>query len=138
MASSRWLASSARFCQTIVPTPCPARARHRSGYNGTVYFVYMVRCADGTLYTGYARDPEKRILAHNAGRGAKYTSQRRPVSLVYSEASESLSATLKREYAVKCLTRREKESLIREAARGDGFPNAAAASGTRDRTLPRR
>jgi putative endonuclease len=73
----------------------------------------MVRCTDGTLYTGYSRDPEKRTLVHNAGKGAKYTSQRRPVSLVYSESCESLSATLKREYAVKCLTRREKESLIR-------------------------
>jgi predicted GIY-YIG superfamily endonuclease len=81
-----------------------------------VYFVYIVRCADGTLYTGYARDPEKRTLTHNAGRGAKYTSKRRPVSLVYSEPCESRGAALKREYALKSLTRPEKESLIRGAS----------------------
>jgi predicted GIY-YIG superfamily endonuclease len=73
----------------------------------------MVRCADGTLYTGYARDPEKRAAVHNAGRGAKYTSARRPVSLVYSERCRSLGAALKREYALKMLSRREKELLIR-------------------------
>ena len=49
-----------------------------------MHFVYMVRCADGTLYTGYARDPERRTQVHNSGRGAKYTAQRLPVSLVYS------------------------------------------------------
>jgi predicted GIY-YIG superfamily endonuclease len=75
----------------------------------------MVRCADGTLYTGYARDPEKRAVAHNAGRGAKYTSTRRPVSLVYCEACRSLSAALKREHALKSLPKREKESLILSA-----------------------
>ena len=80
-----------------------------------VHFVYIVRCKDGTLYTGYARDPEKRTFVHNAGRGAKYTSRRRPVSLVYSEACKSLSAALKREYALKRLTRRDKELLIRSA-----------------------
>jgi len=77
-----------------------------------VHFVYMVRCADGTLYTGYARDPEKRTAAHNAGRGAKYTSTRRPVSLVYSERWRSRGAALKREYALK-LRRHEKELLLR-------------------------
>ena len=77
-----------------------------------MHFVYIVRCADGTLYTGYARDPEKRAAAHNAGRGAKYTSARRPVSLVYSEVCRSLGAALKREHALKTLTRREKELLI--------------------------
>ena len=76
-----------------------------------MHFVYMVRCADGTLYTGYARDPEKRANAHNTGRGAKYTATRRPVTLVYSEACESRSAALKREYQLKSLTRVEKEAL---------------------------
>ena len=75
--------------------------------------MYIVRCADGTLYTGCARDPEKRTLRHNAGRGAKYTSKRRPVCLVYSESCASRGAALRREYALKSLTRREKESLIR-------------------------
>jgi putative endonuclease len=51
-----------------------------------VHYVYIVRCADGTLYTGYARDPRARQRAHNTGRGAKYTAGRRPVRLVYQEA----------------------------------------------------
>ena len=76
-----------------------------------VHFVYMVRCADGTLYTGYARNPEARTKVHNTGRGAKYTARRRPVSLVYCEACESRSEALKREYQVKQLTHRDKERL---------------------------
>ena len=79
----------------------------------SVHFVYMVRCADGTLYTGYARDPERRTKAHNAGRGAKYTATRRPVALVYCESCESRSAALKREHQVKCLARADKELLAR-------------------------
>jgi putative endonuclease len=81
-------------------------------YNPVVHFVYMVRCADGTLYTGYARDPHAREKAHNSGRGARYTSGRRPVRLVYSETFESLSDALKREYQLKRLTRVGKEALI--------------------------
>jgi putative endonuclease len=82
----------------------------------TVHYVYIVRCADGTLYTGYARDPEKRAQMHNAGKGAKYTANRRPVLLIYSEACESQGAALKREYQLKSLTRAEKEILVREKA----------------------
>ena len=81
-----------------------------------MHFVYMVRCADGTLYTGYARDPERRTQVHNSGRGAKYTAQRLPVSLVYSESCASRSAALKREFEVKRLAREQKERLAREAA----------------------
>jgi putative endonuclease len=77
-----------------------------------VHFVYMVRCADGTLYTGYAKDPERRAQAHNAGRGAKYTSGRRPVTLVYIERFRSLGKALSREHALKRASRRQKESLI--------------------------
>ena len=85
-----------------------------------MHFVYMVRCGDGSLYTGYARDLERRVLAHNAGRGAKYTAGRRPVALVYSELCRSRGAALKREYRVKRLTRAEKELLAKYApvARG--------------------
>ena len=72
----------------------------------------MVRCADGTLYTGYARDPDARAKVHNSGRGARYTSGRRPVRLVYSERFESRGDALKREYQVKRLTRVGKEALI--------------------------
>ena len=57
-----------------------------------MHWVYIVRCGDGTLYTGYARDPDRRVAAHNAGRGAKYTAGRRPVSLVYAESFKSRGA----------------------------------------------
>jgi putative endonuclease len=72
----------------------------------------MVRCADGTLYTGFARDPEKRLKVHNAGKGAKYTRSRLPVTLAYVENCESLSAALKREHELKPLSRAKKEALI--------------------------
>ena len=81
-----------------------------------MHFVYMVRCSDGTLYTGYARDPERRTQVHNSGRGAKYTARRLPVSLVYWESCESRSAALKREFEVKQLARQQKELLARDAA----------------------
>jgi len=77
-----------------------------------VHFVYIVRCADGTLYTGYARDPRAREKAHNSGRGARYTSGRLPVVLVYSEVCESRSEALSREYRLKRWPRRRKEALI--------------------------
>lgn len=79
----------------------------------SMHFVYMVRCSDGTLYTGYARDPERRTKVHNAGRGAKYTARRLPVSLVYWESCGSRSAALKREHEVKRLARVHKEQLAR-------------------------
>jgi putative endonuclease len=78
----------------------------------TVHFVYIVRCADGTLYTGYARDPKARVTVHNTGRGAKYTSGRRPVRLVYSEKFESVGEALRREMALKRRSRAQKEQLI--------------------------
>jgi predicted GIY-YIG superfamily endonuclease len=77
-----------------------------------MYFVYMVRCADGTLYTGFARDPHARVRVHNSGKGAKYTRSRLPVALVYSEQCESLSAALKRERQLKPWSRSSKEALI--------------------------
>jgi putative endonuclease len=81
-------------------------------YNCRVHFVYILRCADGTLYTGYARDPRARERAHNRGRGAKYTVGRRPVRLVYQEAFRSVGKALAREYVVKQLTRAQKDALI--------------------------
>ena len=77
-----------------------------------MHFVYIVRCADGTLYTGYAREIRARVKAHNAGRGAKYTAGRRPVRLVYSEKFRSLGKALSREHQIKRLSRREKQSLV--------------------------
>lgn len=76
------------------------------------HYVYVVRCADGTLYTGYTTDLEAREAAHNNGRGAKYTRGRRPVAVVYSERYRSLEKALTREHAVKRLTRTEKLALV--------------------------
>lgn len=73
----------------------------------------MVRCSDGTLYTGYTtRDVQARVDVHNSGKGAKYTRSRLPVSLVYSEECDSLSAALKREREVKPWSKARKEALV--------------------------
>jgi len=77
-----------------------------------VHHVYIVRCADGSLYTGYARDPARRVEMHNSGRGARYTSGRRPVRLVYSESFNTVGDALKREHELKRWQRRRKEALI--------------------------
>lgn len=76
-------------------------------------YVYILRCADGTLYTGYTTDLKARVAAHNSGRGAKYTRGRRPVTLVYSRGFRSVGKALSREHALKQLSRAEKEALIR-------------------------
>ena len=79
------------------------------------HFVYMLRCTDGTLYSGYTTDPNRRTAAHNNGRGAKYTRSRLPVELVYFESAETKSQALKREAALKKLTRTEKILLIEQS-----------------------
>lgn len=76
--------------------------------------LYILRCRDGSLYTGITTDVEKRFLAHNAGKGAKYTRSRKPVELVYSENCGDHSAALKRELEIKALTRDEKLKLIQK------------------------
>lgn len=76
------------------------------------YFVYMLRCGDGSLYTGWTTDVKQRLAAHRAGRGAKYTRGRGPLELVYTEALPDKTAALQREFAIKRLTKREKENLI--------------------------
>ena len=74
--------------------------------------VYMLRCGDGTLYTGATCDLPRRLTAHQSGRGAKYTRSRLPVALAYQEAAADKSAALRREAAIKRLTRQEKLALI--------------------------
>jgi predicted GIY-YIG superfamily endonuclease len=74
--------------------------------------VYILKCKDGTFYTGIAKDVEKRLQAHNDGKGAKYTRTRRPVCLLYRESCPSRSHALVRECAVKALPRHKKEGLI--------------------------
>ena len=78
-----------------------------------MYYVYIVECSDKTLYTGIAKDIDKRIDEHNnSTKGAKYTKARRPVTLKYVEKSEDRSSASKREYAIKQLTKKEKLALI--------------------------
>ena len=80
--------------------------------DGASHWVYVLRCADGTLYTGYTTDVERRVAEHDAGEGAKYTRGRTPVELVHVERFETRSAALAREHAVKGLPRGEKERLV--------------------------
>ena len=75
-------------------------------------FVYILECGDGTYYTGWTTDLENRLKTHNSGTGAKYTRSRLPVRLIYSEEVADRSAALKREAAIKKLTRAKKEKLI--------------------------
>ena len=75
-------------------------------------YTYMLKCSDGTLYTGWTNDLEKRVEAHNSGKGAKYTKARRPVELAYYEEFETKEQAMKREYAIKQLRRKEKQKLI--------------------------
>jgi predicted GIY-YIG superfamily endonuclease len=82
-----------------------------------MWHVYVVRCADGTLYTGVAKDLKQRIAAHNAGRGAKYTRSRLPVKLVYREAAADRGAALQREHAIKRLPRLAKRALVTQRRR---------------------
>jgi putative endonuclease len=77
-----------------------------------VAYCYMLQCADGTFYTGWTTDPERRLREHNAGRGAQYTRARRPVRLAYVEAHVDRSAAMRREKALKALTRQRKLALI--------------------------
>ncbi len=74
---------------------------------------YIVECSDGTFYTGWAVDAERRLKAHNAGRGARYTRTRRPVRLVYVEPQPDRTTAMRRERDIKKLTRRKKQELIR-------------------------
>ncbi|WP_259519808.1 GIY-YIG nuclease family protein [Halanaeroarchaeum sp. HSR-CO] len=77
-----------------------------------VHHVYVLACADDTLYTGYTTDVERRVAEHNAGNGAKYTQSRTPVEVVHVESFETRSAALSREYAIKQLSRAEKDRLV--------------------------
>jgi putative endonuclease len=78
------------------------------------YFCYILECSDGTYYTGWSTDPERRLKQHNHGTGARYTRSRRPVQLVYVEELTDKVAALKRERAIKALPRQKKQELIRK------------------------
>ena len=89
--------------------------RNGDGPADEQWIVYLLRCGDGTLYTGIAKDVNRRCRQHNAGTASRYTRSRLPVRLVFREAHVSRSSALKREAAIKALSRRQKLSLIRLA-----------------------
>lgn len=78
-----------------------------------MHFVYILRCNDNSLYTGYTNDLYERLKTHNSGKGAKYTRARLPVSLVYYKRVDSKSWALKLEARIKKLTKKEKEALVK-------------------------
>ena len=83
------------------------------------WIVYMVRCADNTLYTGISTDLPGRIQRHNAGKGARYTRSRRPVHLVYQETADSRSTAQQREHAIRTLSASQKRNLIASAPQNE-------------------
>ena len=76
--------------------------------------VYILRCGDGSLYTGWTNDLDKRVKAHRSGKGCRYTRSHQPVELVYCEECETKQAAMRREWQIKQLAKAEKEKLIRE------------------------
>lgn len=84
-------------------------------------YTYILRCSDGTYYTGWTNDLERRVRTHNAGRGGKYTHSRTPVELVYYEEHETKQMAMSREYAIKQLSRSEKEKLIKKISLPHSF-----------------
>ena len=85
--------------------------------SGRDHYIYILRCADGTYYTGWTTDPARRLHVHNSGKGAKYTRSRLPAELVYTERFETKSEALKREWEIKRMSRSEKEAIIYDKAR---------------------
>ena len=78
------------------------------------FYCYLLECADGTYYTGWTTDPERRLRQHNAGRGARYTRTRRPVRLAYVEEQPDRAAAMRREVRIKRMTREAKGKLIKQ------------------------
>jgi putative endonuclease len=83
----------------------------------SVHWVYIIECADGSFYTGYTTDVERRVREHDRGEGAKYTRGRTPVELVHRERFDSKSAAMSREHEIKQLSRTEKEQLVGDGTR---------------------
>ena len=85
--------------------------------DGYMNYTYILKCRDNSLYTGWTNDIDKRLKAHNDGKGAKYTKSRRPVELIYDEKYETKEEAMKREYAIKHMTRRAKEMAVQKRGR---------------------
>ena len=81
-------------------------------------YCYILECSDGTYYTGWTTDPERRVSQHNKGIGAKYTSTRRPVKMVYLEPHSTRTDAMKRELAIKKMKREQKSKLIKDKDEG--------------------
>lgn len=81
------------------------------------HYAYMLKCSDNSIYSGYTTDPHRREKAHNDGKGAKYTKTRRPVKLVYFEEFDNKIDAMKREYAFKQYTHKEKEDIIKNSSK---------------------
>lgn len=94
------------------------------------WFVYLLRCADGSLYTGITKDVGRRSRQHNAGTASRYTRSRRPTRMLYAESQVGQSQALKREAAIKALSRREKELLIQRRDSSDAHAVEALAAAT--------
>ena len=82
-------------------------------------YTYILKCKDGSLYTGWTNDLEQRVAAHNTGKGAKYTKARRPVELVYFEEFETKEQAMKREDSIKQMARKDKLELVRRKEKAD-------------------
>lgn len=101
---------------------CNNRGALRSGFcypEAAMNYTYILRCGDGTLYTGWTNDLEKRVAAHQAGRGGKYTRAHGPVALAYSEAHDTREEAMSREWHIKRLTREEKLALCADYEKRD-------------------
>lgn len=85
-------------------------------------YVYLLRCADGSLYCGWTTDPEARVAAHNSGKGAKYTRSRLPVELVWLEAYEDRHEALSQEWHIKRMSREEKLAMIQQGQQKNAAP----------------
>lgn len=91
----------------------------QEGRRENMNYTYIVRCRDGTLYTGWTNNLEKRMEAHNSGKGARYTKSRRPVKLVYYEEFETKEEAMSREYAIKHMKKSKKEKLLEKTVPPD-------------------
>lgn len=100
--------------KNVSPPNNPAERQAAIG-QGAAWVCYILRCSDGTLYTGVTNDLEKRVAAHNAGTAAKYTRARGPVGLAFVEVCGGKSAALKREMAIKSMSRAQKLTLIEDS-----------------------
>ena len=97
------------------------RQKAKRGRKGEPWFLYILRCVNGTFYTGVTKDLERRVKMHNDGRASRYTRARRPVTLIYQEDCAGHAEALVRECAVKALSRKQKEQLIKNANKNPKF-----------------